>query len=122
MNIEDLYLADFEPEIYETTCKVSDIGTIHPIFKLDSNTYTSGELKYFQQFKNKQIKVTIEILKETKWIGNQEDKTQTKYYQKILNFNLLQLAIGKYISKYSIDELPIYTMHIKIKYYNTNKG
>ena len=69
MNIDDLYLADFEPEIYEATCKVSDIGTIHPVFKLDSNTYTSGELKYFQQFKNKQIKVTIEILKETKWIG-----------------------------------------------------
>ena len=41
---------------------------------------------------------------------------------KILSFNLLQLAIDKYISKYSIDELPIYTMHIKIKYYNTNKG
>lgn len=31
---------------------------------------------------------------------------------KILNFKLLQLAIDKYVSTYSIDELPIYAQYV----------
>ena len=75
MNIDDLYLNDFEPIMYETTCTVSELGTVKPVFKLDSNNYTSGELKCLHLLKGKQIKVTIELLKDTKWTGNQEDKT-----------------------------------------------
>lgn len=74
MNIDDLYLNDFEPIIYETICTVSELGTVKPVFKLDSNHYTSGELKYLHPLKNKQIKITIELLKDNKWNGNQEDK------------------------------------------------
>lgn len=74
MNIDDLYLNDFKPIVYETTCTVSELGTVKPVFKLDSNHYTSGELKYLHLLKSKQIKITIELLRTQNEMGTRKTK------------------------------------------------
>lgn len=44
------------------------------------------------------------------WYANTQNID--KVTSKMLNFKLLQLAIEKYISMYSIDDLPIYAKHV----------
>ena len=48
---------------------VSDSGTISPTFSInvaDSNytDYTSGLLKYFFAFRNRKVRITIEVMEE----------------------------------------------------------
>jgi hypothetical protein len=38
-----------------------DWGSFKPVFEIYDGCYTSGTLKYFQKFKGKKIKITIEI-------------------------------------------------------------